>query len=63
MYPHDLSDYRNLDSRIAFYELKDELLEIQSQYESLLMDSTKLPHSGISNTPYFQKKQMLMLGY
>lgn len=32
-----------------FYELRDELLEVQNQYESVLADVTKFPGAGSIN--------------
>ena len=43
---HGLNEKRILESRLTFYELKDELLEAQNQYESVLMDYTQFPRAG-----------------
>lgn len=36
-------------SRVEFYELRDELWEVQSQYEAVLTDVTKFPRAGSIN--------------
>jgi len=43
------SHIRDIKAKVEFYELKDELLEIQSQYESILTASTKFPRAGSTN--------------
>jgi hypothetical protein len=47
------ADGRDIRAKIDFYELKDELMEIQSQYESLLTATTKFPRAGSTNTRYY----------
>lgn len=37
---------------MEFYELKDELWEMQSHFESLLYDSAKFPRAGNTNEQY-----------
>jgi hypothetical protein len=51
---HGLNEKRILESRLTFYELKDELLEAQNQYESVLMDYTQFPRAGRANRRYFE---------
>jgi hypothetical protein len=50
---YGLVDKRILESQLTFFELKDELLEAQNQYESILMDHTQFPHAGRANRRYF----------
>lgn len=61
MFLNNLIDQRNLEARVTFYELKDELLEIQNHYESLLMSSTRLPHAGSTNPRYLPHGIKLIL--
>ena len=44
-----MSNNRTSGSRVEFYELRDELLEVQSQYESVLTDVTNFPRAGSIN--------------
>jgi hypothetical protein len=50
---HGSVDKRLLESRLTFYELKDELLEAQHQYEMILMDYTQFPRAGRVNRRYY----------
>lgn len=54
---------RTIGSRVEFNELKDELWEIQSQYESVLSDSTKFPRAGSTNQRHFTLESFLHEGY
>jgi hypothetical protein len=45
-------DDRDVGSRVEFYELKNELWEMQSQYESVLHDTSKFPRAGNTNQLY-----------
>lgn len=49
---HDMAKNRTSQSRVEFYELKDELLEVQSQYDTVLTDVTKFPPAGSINQRY-----------
>ena len=40
---------RTIGSQVEFYELKEELSEMQSQYESVLVDASQFPRAGSSN--------------
>jgi hypothetical protein len=44
---------RQVGSRTDLHKLKTELIEIQAQYESVLMDITKFPRAGSTNQRYF----------
>jgi hypothetical protein len=50
--PLDVSYRRTAGPRADFKELKDELLDIQSQYESILVEYTKFPRAGSTNNRY-----------
>jgi hypothetical protein len=47
-----LTDFSVLESRLEFHKLKDELLEIQTQYESALADTIQFPCAGCMNRRY-----------
>ena len=40
---------RTIGSQVELYELKEELSEMQSQYESVLVDASQFPQAGSSN--------------
>lgn len=44
-----MADNRTIGSQVEFYELKEELSEMQSQYESVLVDASQFPRAGSSN--------------
>lgn len=54
---------RTIGSQLEFYELKDELSEMQSQYESILVDASQFPRAGSSNrrSAIFRKSLMIRI--
>lgn len=48
----DVSYRRTVGPRPEFKELKDELMDIQSHYESILVQYTKFPRAGSTNLRY-----------
>src|SRR5216110_2709486 len=54
---------RTIGSKVEYYELKDELWEIQSQYESVLNDSTTFPRAGSTNQRYFSIRRLFNQKY
>ena len=44
---------RQIGPETELHELKAELAEMQAQYESVLMDTTKFPRAGSTNRRYF----------
>jgi hypothetical protein len=48
----DAFNCRSLEVGGDLLELKDELQDIQSEYEALLTDSTTFPRAGNTNQPY-----------
>ena len=45
----DVADVRTIGSQVEFHELKEELSEMQSQYESALIDAAQFPRAGTTN--------------